>query len=95
MRNLPETLCDIDNPLYEMRADKVKAFLSYEPHKFCTVNGQSFFEDPHFGDEAGLVVLTPDCQLFSTDMIDPTRAELLDITENNVIEELYPKFQFV
>ena len=34
-------------------------------------------------------------QLFSTDMIDPTRAELLDITENNVIEELYPKFQFV
>ena len=62
-----------------MRAEKVKDFLSCDPHKFYTIKGHSFFEDPHLGDEVGLVMLTPDCQLFRTDLYDQTRAEIFEI----------------
>ena len=100
MTNNPETLCDINNPLYEMRAELVKDFLSYDPHKYHTIQGYSFFEDPSFGDEVGLVMLTPECQLFRTDLYDATRAELVEVIEQGKIDGFesfgdFARFEFI
>ena len=76
-----ETVCDIDNPIYEMRADKIKDFLSYEPNRVTTLQRHTFFECPIMGSDVGLVMLTPDCELWSTDLYDATRAEMIEVIE--------------
>jgi len=96
----PETLCDINNPYYELRADLVRDFLGCDPFKYYTIKGHSFFEDPHLGDEVGLVMLTPDCQLFRTDLYDATRAELVEVIDQGIADGFssfgdFARFEFV
>ena len=83
----PETLCDIDqidNSIYEMRADKIRDFLSYEPQKLETVKGHTFFECPIMGGEVGRVLMTPDCQLFQTDIFVTNNKDLSAIVDQGI-----------
>ena len=75
--------------LVNRRTKSSYEFLSLNPHKFMTVKGHSFFECPLRGDEEGLIMKTPDCQLFVTDLYDPTEDELEDVIDNGEFAEYY------
>jgi hypothetical protein len=72
-----------------MKNVMIEKFLSLKPHKWMAVKGHSFYECPLRGDEEGLIMKTPDNQLFVTDLYDLDKEELEDVIGNGEFEEYY------
>ena len=82
----------MENTIKDINQDKVNKFMSLKPHKWFTIKKHSFYECPIYGSDEGLIIKTPNNELFVTDLFDANTDDLKDLIENGDFAEYYSEW---